>query len=139
MTLADLVRSDVVTAARTTTVVDLARAMRDENVGCVVITDEARPVGIVTDRDLALRVLAEGADPATVTAEDVMSADPTVVTVETGLFELTETMEGRGVRRVPVVDDSGLAGIVTLDDVTRLLADELENLTDVIEAESPAY
>jgi len=69
----------------------------------------------------------------------VMTDDPLTVDVGTGLFELTETMEEHAVRRVPVVENGSLAGIITLDDVHRLLVDELENLADVIEEESPEY
>lgn len=139
MTLADLARTEVVTTTPHATAPDLARTLRDENVGCVVVTDEERPVGIVTDRDLAVRVLADEADPTETTAQDVMTADPTTVDIDTGLFELTEVMEDHGVRRMPVVDGDTLAGIITLDDVNQLLIDELDNLGDVIEAESPPY
>jgi len=75
-----------------------------------------------------------------VTAADVMTADPATIPGEAGVFELTDAMRSAGVRRMPVVDDGGdLAGIVTLDDLNRLLVDELTNLADVVESESPPY
>lgn len=139
MSLATLARTDVVTAQPETPATNLARTMRDETVGCVVITEGDDPVGLVTDRDLAVRLVANDHDPGTTTARDVMTDDPLTVDVGTGLFELTETMEEHAVRRVPVVENGSLAGIITLDDVHRLLVDELENLADVIEEESPEY
>jgi CBS domain-containing protein len=68
-----------------------------------------------------------------------MTPDPVVVDAGAGVFELTELMEDAGVRRVPVTEDGDLVGILTLDDLVWLLVDELDNLTDVIEAESPPY
>lgn len=140
MPVSDLAREEVVTARRNTPVADLAKAERDENVGSVVIEDEGRPVGIVTDRDLAVRVLAEELDPATTTAEDVMTEDLCTAATDDGVFELIDSMCENGVRRIPVVDDEGqLAGIITHDDLSRLLADEYRNLAGVVEAESPPY
>lgn len=139
MTLETIVRKDVVTASPDTGVRELATAMREETVGSVVIVEEERPVGLVTDRDLTVRILGGDWDPETTTARDVMTSDPVTVPVEAGIFELTEIMEDAEVRRIPVVDGERLAGIVTLDDLYRLLVDELDNLGDVVEAESPPY
>jgi CBS domain-containing protein len=139
MTLEDLIRTDVVTASPDTGVETLATKMHEENVGSVLIVEDDWPIGLVTDRDLAVRVLARGKAPAEMTARDVMTGEPTTVPVETGLFELTERMEAAGVRRMPVVDGDDLVGIITLDDVTRLLVRELSNLEAVVAAESPPY
>lgn len=139
MSVATLARAEVVTASPDASATELARRMRDETVGCVVITEDDRPVGLVTDRDLAVRLVADDHDPSSTTARDVMTEELTTVDVETGLFELTEAMEEGAVRRVPVVDDGRLAGIITFDDVHGLLVDELDNLADVVEAESPDY
>jgi CBS domain-containing protein len=139
MTLEDLIRTDAVTASPDTGVETLATKMHEENVGSVLIVEDDWPIGLVTDRDLAVRVLARGKTPAGMTARDVMTGEPTTVPVETGLFELTERMEAAGVRRMPVVDGDDLVGIITLDDVTRLLVRELSNLEAVVAAESPPY
>ncbi len=127
------------TATPGTTVAEVAELARTENVGSVVVVDGDEPVGIVTDRDIALRVVADGADPGSTTASDVMTADPTTVEVGTGIMEVSREMVGAGVRRMPVVDDGGLVGIVTLDDLNRLLVGELGNLAGVIAGESPPY
>ena len=139
MTVADLMREDVVTASRETPINEVATAMRDETVGSVVVVDDDVPVGLVTDRDVAVRIAADRLDAGEMPAENMMTEDPVTVDVDTGVFELCATMGEEGVRRMPVVDDGHLAGIVTLDDLSVLLTDELGNLAGVIEAESPPY
>jgi CBS domain-containing protein len=128
----------LVTAAPDATATSLARAMDDDSVGSVVIVEDDEPVGIVTDRDLALSVLMEGRDGDTPAAE-FMTRDLVTVHAEAGVMELCRTMREHGVRRLPVVDDGRLTGIVTLDDVVVLLQGEMENITEVIRTESPPY
>ncbi|MBX0295684.1 CBS domain-containing protein [Haloarcula nitratireducens] len=140
MPIRDVARTSVKTAHREQSAGNLATIMKEEAVGSVVIEDDDRPVGIVTDRDLTLQVLEPRRDPTEVTAEDVMTETPTTVDTEAGILEATAKMYEHAVRRMPVVDDDGtVAGIVTLDDVLVLLTDELDNLVGVIEAESPPY
>ena len=137
MTLKDIAIRGVETAGPDTTVEVLANTMDEKGVGSVVVTEDNRVVGIVTDRDVALTLARDG-DPATLTAADVMAAEPTTLPSSAGVLELTERMAEESVRRIPVVDDGGvIVGIVTLDDVVRLLSTELEHLADVIQAESP--
>lgn len=132
-------REDVVAAGPAAPVAEVAGLMREENVGSVVVVEGNAPVGIVTDRDLTVDVLAAGTDPATVTAEDVMTADPETIDVDAGVFDLVTAMCDASVRRMPVVDGDELAGIIALDDLIVLLARELDNLAGVIAAESPPY
>jgi CBS domain-containing protein len=140
MTIHDLARKDVVTAHREQTAGNLATVMKEEDVGSVVIEDDDRPVGIVTDRDLTLKVLETRDDPREVTADDIMTREPTTVHIDDGVFEATKQMFEAEVRRLPVVDTDGeLAGIVTLDDFLVLFTDELNGLAGVVEAESPPY
>lgn len=140
MPVKDLIRSDVVTADPDTSVTDLAATMADENVGSVIITEGEIPVGVVTDRDLTVRVLSEAHDPETLTASDVMTEDLETADPETGFYEATETMADNGIRRLPVTDENGaLAGIITADDLTELLAEEQQHLGAVIEAQRPPY
>ncbi|WP_318567639.1 CBS domain-containing protein [Salinigranum marinum] len=137
MTLKDIAIRTVETAAPEATVETLARTMDDAGVGSVVVTEANRVVGIVTDRDVAL-TLARDVDPAELTAADVMAAEPLTLPSSAGVLELTEVMATESVRRIPVVDDNSvIVGIVTLDDVVRLLSVELTNLAAVVEAESP--
>jgi CBS domain-containing protein len=139
MTVADLMRKEVVTTSPETPVNEVATAMRDENVGSAVVVEDNIPAGLVTDRDIAVRVAADQLDPAAMPAENIMTEDLVTVDVDTGVFELCSRMCGEGIRRIPVVDDGELAGIITPDDLTVLLTGALRNLAGVIEAESPPY
>ncbi len=139
MPVEDLARSDAVTADPETPVTGLAAAMDEENVGSVVITKEGAPVGIVTDRDLTVRVLGKDIDPTDQTAEDVMTGDLRTVETDAGFYEATTLMADHGIRRLPVCEGHDLVGIITADDVTELLADEQQQLGDVIRAQRPEY
>lgn len=139
MPVADIMREEVVTADPDTSISEVATAMRDGTVGSVVVVEDERPIGLVTDRDIAIRVGADGLDPTAMTAEGTMTPSPVTVDAETGLYDLCSTMCDESVRRVPVTNDGHLVGIVTMDDVTVLLASELRDLATVIEAESPPY
>ncbi|ADD04227.1 CBS domain protein [Natrialba magadii ATCC 43099] len=140
MPIESLARSDVVTAHEDESVQELATRMDESHVGSVVITDGDEPIGIVTDRDLATRVLGDGMDPAETTASDVMSDNITTVDQTAGFYEATELMSEHGIRRLPVCDDSNeLVGIITADDLNELLADEHLQLSDVIQAQRPEY
>ncbi|MFC7214353.1 CBS domain-containing protein [Saliphagus sp. GCM10025334] len=140
MSLETLARSDVVTASPDSSIRDVASMMDEEMVGSVVITEGDEPVGIVTDRDLALAVLVDGDDPESTTAEDVMSGTVHTIGVDAGFYDATERMNERNVRRLPVVDDDGsLVGIITLDDLSELLADEQSELVGVIREQRAPY
>jgi CBS domain-containing protein len=140
MPIKNLARDDVVTASQQASVSELAQVMNDENVGSVVITNGDEPVGIVTDRDLTVRVLADDATPQNQTAGDVMSEGLYTVDPNAGFYEATELMSEHGVRRVPVCTEAGeLTGIITADDLTELLADEQQQLAEVLRAQRPEY
>ena len=139
MSIRQIVQSEVVTADRETPIRSVAATMASQNVGSVVIVEEHAPVGLLTDRTIAL-ALADDADLSAATAGDLMSDDLVTVGPETGVFDLVRTMSEEGVRRMPVMDaDGGLVGVVTLDDVLTLLAEELGFLADVVESQSPRF
>jgi CBS domain-containing protein len=140
MTIQELVIEGVETAGPSTTVEALAMRMEEAGIGSIVIEEDMRPIGIVTDRDLAVRVNARDRHSSETVAEEIMTAEPVTVPVDAGLLEVTRLMRHRAVRRLPVVNEDGtLVGIITLDDVMQLLVQELDNLARVIEAESPPY
>lgn len=117
MKLREIMTAGVVTAAPEVSAISVARQMRDNRVGSVVIADPAgSPVAMVTDRDLAIRVFAEGVDPETPIGEHgsrpLICGEP-----EMELDEAAALMVQHRVRRLPVVDGDSLAGIVTLDDI----------------------
>ncbi len=133
MSLGRFVRP-VVTARPDDLVADVARKLRDHHVGCVVIERAGKAFGIVTDRDIAIRVVAEGLDPRTVKAEAAATLDPVVVRDVEGLETAARRMREYGVRRLPVVDEGGnVQGIVTADDLVRVLGRELGDLAESLE------
>lgn len=140
MTIMDLARSDVIAVPPEADVTSLVELMDEHSVGSVVVVEDDRPVGLVTDRDLALAVVGRPQGSDGLTAADVMTADLFTVEAEAGIYETLSRATEAGVRRVPVVAADGtLAGIVTLDDFVVLLASELGNVSEIVQAESPPY
>jgi CBS domain-containing protein len=140
MRIADICTRDVIQCSRTTSALELAQLMRHGHVGDVVVVDQPNgervPVGIVTDRDLAIQVMALEADPAVVKAGDLMG--PALVTAgeANDVNETAELMRFKGVRRIPVVDEHGsLVGIVTLDDLLKVIGEQIAFLARVIARE----
>ncbi len=126
-------RREVVTARPEDLVQDVAGQMDYYHVGCVVVVRNDRPVGLVTDRDLALTLLerrsGNGKDPGTVAVRDIMSKDPRTIREDEGFDRAIELMAGEGVRRLPVVGRQGrLRGIITLDDVFEELCKDMQVL-----------
>jgi CBS domain-containing protein len=95
-----------------------ARVMRDEDIGAVIVTEGDRVRGIVTDRDIVVRAVAEGADAAKTTLGDIASSDIETVTPETSVEDAIEIMRMKAIRRLPVVDGDGRpVGIVSIGDL----------------------
>jgi CBS domain-containing protein len=121
----DLMTSDPRTVEPSTSVVDAARAMKEEDVGPLPITDGDRLVGILTDRDIAVRVVAEGKDPQSTTVEEIASRDLVTVDPDQGLDEAMRLMAEHQVRRLPVCEEDGrLVGILAQADVAREVGDQ---------------
>jgi CBS domain-containing protein len=132
MKLNDLFTRNVVTAGPDEALAGIARRMQDHNVGTVVIVEAGRPVGIITDRDLALALGARGLSPQA-PAREVMTRHVLAVPEDTDVFTATRFIQERKVRRLPVVDrEDRLVGLVSLDDLLRWLARELSNLAEGI-------
>jgi CBS domain-containing protein len=112
----DVMTETVVTAAAERTVREIAELMRERNVGSVVVVTDGRPVGFVTDRDLALSVIADGRDFGD-HVSDHASSPVITAAPQMGLEEAAELMVRHGVRRLVVIDGDRLSGIVTLDDL----------------------
>jgi CBS domain-containing protein len=122
MLVRDVMTESVVTADPRSLVRDVARLMRERNVGSVVLVEGRRPVGFITDRDLALSVLAEGRDPAD-PASDHASSPVIVAEPDMEVDEGAQLMIRQGVRRLVIVESGLLAGVVTLDDLASRLTD----------------
>lgn len=140
MTLGELCNRNTIFTTRTSSATEAAQLMREQHVGDLVVVDEKSgrrvPVGIVTDRDLVVEILARGVDANAVTVGDVMGSDLVTARETDGLYDTMQHMRAKGVRRVPVVDAGGaLVGIVTVDDFLDLLAEELTALARLVSRE----
>ena len=115
---------------------EAAQLMREQRIGCVVVANEGKPEGIVTDRDLALRVLADDLEANQVELSEIMSPCPVFVFGGRDLRYALEVMRDQGIRRLPVVDASHqIVGVLSLDDVVRRISDELSTVAEAIERE----
>jgi CBS domain-containing protein len=136
MSLERLIRRPVRTLAPDASCREAAVLMRDAKVGAVVVAEGNRPLGVVTDRDLVVRVLAPGDDPDRVRLREVMSSEPVFLAAPRSLDQLIASMRDLTVRRVPIVDEKGsLQGMITMDDLHVLLAEQLADLAQVIQKE----
>jgi CBS domain-containing protein len=139
MTVDQIAREDVVTATEETTTGEVVDLMAEEDVGSVVVESDGDPVGIVTDRQIALG-LADEPDIAKRRVERVMTTSVVTVHRDDGIAETIETMQSSSVRRLPVVDDDGeLVGILSIDDIVVMLTDEFDDLQDVLKSQSPRF
>jgi len=144
MSLRNIYRKDVVSVKPGTMVNEVARLMEEKNIGSVVVQNaagrgEKEEFGIVTDRDIALRVVGKDLDPAKTPIENVMTHNFVLVLREDlGLFEALEQVRKSAVRRFPVIGiDGKLKGIITLDDIIALLGKEMADVARIIENEGP--
>jgi CBS domain-containing protein len=125
----------VVTASAQMTVEEAARAMRTRNVGALVVVNAGRPIGMLTDRDVAIEVVAKGVDPDVARVGDVMHKRPVTIREDLGLFDAAKVFARTGVRRLPVVTKSGvLVGVITVDDLIMLLGNELGHVAGALSA-----
>jgi len=137
MQLREICTCPVVTCRRDATAVELAQLMRDHHVGDVIVVDEgeggATPVGIVTDRDLVVQVMAQGVAPESLRADDLITGELVTVLESETVYDAIWHMRSRGIRRLPVVDAKcRLLGILTADDLSRFLAEELTEIARVV-------
>ena len=136
MSIGEFCTREVVIAERDTGIVELAKLMRTHHVGDVVVVEKQGdlllPVGIVTDRDIAVELVAAEVDLDSVTTGDVMSPELITARENEGIWDTLQLMRRKGVRRLPVVnEEGGLEGILSVDDLIDLLAEELDLLAKI--------
>ncbi|MCD2199449.1 MULTISPECIES: CBS domain-containing protein [unclassified Halobacterium] len=137
MPIRDIAATEVVTAARTDSVTDVAETMADEHVGSVVVEEESLPIGIVTDRQIATEL---GDDPELgyEHVDEIMTRDVMTIDADAGVYQAAQALADEGVRRAPLVDDDEeLVGLVSLDDILYTLEEEFDAVGDILEAQSP--
>ncbi len=133
MPIGEICNREVVFVTREDTILEAALLMRQHHVGDLVVAEDREgvrfPVGILTDRDLVIEILAADIGVETVTVGDIMSPELVTARESDGVYETIQRMRARGVRRIPVVNDRGsLEGIIAADDLLGLLADEIMGL-----------
>jgi len=133
MAVKEFCNREVVIANKETSITGLAQLMRQYHVGDVVIVESkngySEPIGIVTDRDIVMEVIAKGKQVDSITADDIMSRELLVAKEQDGIWTMLQRMRAKGVRRMPIVnEEGGLEGIITADDLLELLSEELSSL-----------
>src|SRR3990172_9436340 len=124
--LKQLAIKPVITAPARMTIAEAARAMKQKNVGALIVVNAGRPLGVLTDRDIVVDVVAAGKARDAVRVEDVMRKKPATLREDLGLLDAARFFAKTGVRRLPVVDKAGrVSGIVALDDLMMLLGNEM--------------
>jgi CBS domain-containing protein len=141
MTIAKIGVREVDVAKPHETAWQAAVRMRQRAVGTLVVVDEnRRPIGIVTDRDIMERVVAEGRDARDTSIRMIMTCDPRTIVEDESIQKALMLMRREGFRRLPVVDRGGtLVGLVSMDDVLMLLSDELEQIGQLVRCETPQF
>lgn len=129
-TLKDLMTPNPLTVSTDTPVVDAARHMRDEGIGDVIVTDGDTVQGIVTDRDIVVRAVADGLDTSTTTVGEICSTDLTTLSPDAKVEEAVTLMRERALRRLPVVENGKPVGIVSIGDMA-IERDEDSALADI--------
>lgn len=137
MTVSTICNRDVVVIQKHATILEAAQVMREFHVGDLIVVEERAgkriPVGIVTDRDIVLEVIAEEVDMSDVDVGDIMSEDLVTAEEKDDLIDTIKLMRAKGIRRVPVVDDANaLVGILAVDDLIELFAEQIGDLSKII-------
>lgn len=143
MTIRDYMTTNVQTADPDTTIFEVAQLMRDVDTGVVPVVSGALLAGVITDRDIVVRAIADGADPSTARVEDYMTRTPTTVTTDTGVQQALQLMQRDQVRRLPVVRGTELVGIISIGDLAvdtgkdKAVGDTLEEISRPAEPDLP--
>ena len=140
MPVGEICNRDVVILKRDDTIQEAAKLMRQHHIGDVLVVEELGgiqvPVGIVTDRDLVVEIMAPDLDQKVITVGDIMVRELAAVNESIGVFEAIQYMRSKAVRRLPIVDENGgLVGILTLDDLLELLSEELLAIAKLVKCQ----
>lgn len=116
-TLRDVMSTNPVTLPASATLLDAAKRMRDDDIGDVIVLDGDRVAGIVTDRDIVVRAMAEGRDPQSCTVRDVCSSDVATLSPDDTIKRAVDLMKQKAIRRIPICEDNEAVGIVSIGDL----------------------
>jgi CBS domain-containing protein len=140
MSIGTFCNREVIVTSKDTSIVEVALLMRQHHVGDVVVVDSSKgesiPVGIITDRDIVVELIAKEVPLDSVTVGDVMSFELATVKEQDGIWDTLQRMRTKGIRRIPVVnEEGGLVGILAVDDLVELLSEEFAILADIVRKE----
>lgn len=140
MSIRDICTTDVVTIVENESLQKAAQIMRDEHVGALLVVEEGgqgkevKPLGIVTDRDIVIKVIAEKENIENLSVSEAVEENLVSVKPDAGIHEVLNIMRDKGVRRAPVIDDAQkLIGIISTDDILNLLACEIKDVAGIIQ------
>lgn len=137
MVAKDIMKTNVVTVLPSTPVTEAASIMREENIGSLVVVDlDKKPLGIITDRDIVVAVVANGKSPAETVVGDVITGELITVQADESVFKILKVLGRNSIRRVPVLSRETLVGIVSVDDLIVLVVTELSNLASALSSTS---
>lgn len=133
MSLAKICKKPIVTISDDASLINAALAMKQNNIGDVVVVKNDKPVGILTDRDIVIKVAANDVNLSDIKVSDVMTNNLLILKADQGVNAAINAMREKSVRRAPVIDEQNkLIGIATVDDLLILLASELKQLSDIV-------
>ena len=133
MLIREIMKKELITVTPDTSLKDAAKKMKDENVGCILVTENGGLNGILTDRDITCMAVAEGKDPGSTLVKEIMKANPVFVGPDTDIFEAFKMMAEHSIRRLPIEWEGKLEGMVTISDLAAVLKEEMDNFFDVTE------
>jgi len=136
MSLERICSKTVVTISSDASVLEAAKLMHSKHIGCLVVADDSRITGILTDRDIVLKLVASEKKPGETAVKTIMTSNPTMVNVNYDVLDAVRLMRNRGVRRLPVIDEHRhLLGIITMDDVLTAFGAEIGDLAGAVQKE----
>ena len=130
----DIMNNNPVIINKKASVLDATKEMKSEKVGSIVIVEEGRPIGILTESDILRKIVAEERNPAKISVEEIMSYPPVTITPEMSISEAVKTMGKKNIRRLPVVESQKIVGMVTEKDIMQfspLLKDIVEEWAEI--------
>ena len=138
MSLQEFCQRKVIGVSPETSIVEACRLMESNNIGCLVVQEKGKMCGILTDRDIALKVTGQNRDAQKTKAREIMSRSPVRIPVEQNLQQLTNLMRVHRVRRVPIVDSGDeVLGIVTMDDLIAQISGAMSDLGNAVTENLP--
>ena len=140
MQIKDIMVTEVISVSPETTVVEAAKKMKEEGIGSLIIVKDEKLYGLVTDRDILTKVVAEGKDIHKVTVKDIMAKEVIYVRPDLDVEEAAKIMMDNGIKKLPVIDNDTLIGIVTATDIIAAhpkIMDEIGALVLLSKREKP--